>query len=144
MSVEMYRHITHCLSYCFHERLYFEWSQQTGHILNPYNMSSRGLDFCGKTSIVVDIVDLRVNDIACIAHTYFRYLPGGKHSIYRHHHTLNDIKAIEYAKYVHAILCRQLYELLYHIVRVGGIAHCIGSSDQHLQANVGTCFSNLT
>mmetsp|Transcript_67070 Transcript_67070/g.178640 ORF Transcript_67070/g.178640 Transcript_67070/m.178640 type:complete len:289 (+) Transcript_67070:1644-2510(+) len=95
--------------------------------------------------VVLECVDLLAlgHEVTREAHRYLGNLAGFLHSVDGDLHLLNIVEAVKDAIHVHAGLRGGAHKLLHHVVGVGLVAHTVGSTQEHLEANVGDCLAQL-
>ena len=114
------------------------WPANTGHVLDAQNMRAGFLQLLGHIHVIGQVV-LRpafVEEISRVADGALTDAAGFEHCIHRNAHVLDPVQRIEDAEDIHAGFCRLLDEKLDHVVRIIGVAHRIGRTQQHLQGNI--------
>ena len=111
------------------------------HILDSDDIGTGILQFFCHADIVIEIIFRtgRIEDIAGIAEGDFGNLARFPDGLHRFIHIVQTVQAVENTEYINAVLGRELYEILDHIVRVARIAYGVGAADEHLQQDI-RCF----
>ena len=118
---------------------------QARHVLDGQQMSSHALQFLGQLDVVLERegVAAAVEDVAGVAERALAQGVGVLHGIHRHAQVGQVVERVEDAEDVHARGGRMLHEAGHHMVGVVGVAHRIGASEEHLEADVRDLLAQL-
>mmetsp|Transcript_45667 Transcript_45667/g.130355 ORF Transcript_45667/g.130355 Transcript_45667/m.130355 type:complete len:856 (+) Transcript_45667:1422-3989(+) len=114
------------------------WLAEASHVLDSDHVRARSHALPAEVRVVLQGVDLLVlrEEVASEAHGDLRNLVHGADRLDGHLHLLHVVEAVEDPVHVHARLGGDLDELLHDVVRVGLVAHAVGPTEQHLEADV--------
>ena len=113
------------------------------HVLDTDDVRARRLDARRELLVVVERVDGRLAEVARVADADLGDLVRLAHGVDAVLHAVELVEAVEDPEDVHAVLGREVAELLDDVVRVGCVADRVGAADQHLEADVGDGLAQL-
>ena len=107
---------------------------QARHVLQAQHMGPCRLQLLAAGDVVFQVIlgAVRVQNIASIADRAFQNLVGLQHRIHRDAHVFHPVQAVKHPEYIDAGDRGLFDKALHHIVRVGGVAHAIGTAQKHL------------
>ncbi len=119
--------------------------QEARHVLEPEDMSARGLQLLGHRDIVFQVIFRPggVEHVAGIADRRLADLVGVDDRVHGDAHVFDPVERVEDAEDVDAGLGRLRDKGLHDVVGVVGIAHRVRGAEQHLRHDVGHLFADV-
>ncbi|SMX50740.1 hypothetical protein PEV8663_04786 [Pelagimonas varians] len=144
MGVEMDRQ-TDLFFQRFDQRPCGRGLEQARHILEPQNMRPCGLQLLPHGNVVFQVIfgAVRIQNIAGIANCALKHPAGIQHRIHRHAHVFHPVQAVKHPEHINAGFRGLFDKELHHIVRIIGVAHAIGTAQQHLRHHIGHGFAQI-
>mmetsp|Transcript_10221 Transcript_10221/g.30179 ORF Transcript_10221/g.30179 Transcript_10221/m.30179 type:complete len:842 (-) Transcript_10221:1449-3974(-) len=112
--------------------------EQASHVLDGEHVDAQGVELAHVVHVVVQgVLALgRVAEVARVAHGRLDDAARGADGLDAELHVVDVVERVEDAEHIHAVLHRELAELVHHVVGVGGVAHGVGAAQQHLEGHV--------
>jgi len=119
--------------------------EQTGHVLDGQDMGPHLLKLFGHVQVIFQriLVPLGIGDVAGVADGGFADFAGPAYRFHGHLHAGGPVKRIKDPEDIHAGVGRLFNELLHHVVGIVGVAHGVGTAQQHLEKDVGDRLGEL-
>ena len=119
--------------------------QQTGHILDGQDVGAHFFQLFGHVDVVFQgiLVPLGISDVAGVADCCLADLAGFADCLHGHLHAGGPVQGVKDPEDIHAGVGGLFNKLLYHVVRVVGVADSVGTAQQHLEQDVGHRFGQF-
>ena len=120
-------------------------SAQAGHVLDGQDVCAHALQFLGQFDVVLERegVAAAVEDVSGVAQGPLAQSVRVLHGVHGHAQVGQVVERVEDAEDVHARGSRMLHESGHHMIRVVGIAHRIGTPEEHLETDVRDFLAQL-
>ena len=121
-------------------------TQQTCHVLDCQDMCTSCHNLICESEVVVQgvLVLGRIQQVTGVANSYFSNSGAGfQHSFDSGTHLVDIVERIKYSEDVNAGCGSFLNECLGDFFWVWGVAHSVTTTQQHLDGDVGQCFTQL-
>ena len=118
--------------------------EQSGHIFDRQYMGAHVLQLFSQINVVLQrvLVAFGIENVSGVTHGCFAYRIGTlAYGLHGHLHALGPVQGVEDPENIDTALCRLDRELLNHVVRIVGVAHRVGTAQQHLKEDIGYLFT---